>query len=61
MDELSATLPQPLSRPFKSKESLSYPKQKGISQDGRGVPSVAILFTLSEEDNRNITVNVALL
>lgn len=24
MDELSATLPQPLSKPFKSKESLSH-------------------------------------
>lgn len=61
MDELSAALPQPLSKPFKSKESLLCPKHKGISQDGRGVPGAAILFTLSEEDNRNTTVNSALL
>lgn len=52
MDELSATLPQPLSKPFKSKESLSCPKHKGISQDGRDVLSAAILFTLSEEDSK---------
>lgn len=61
MDELSTTLPQPLSKPFKSKESLLCPKHTGLSPDGRCVLYATILFTLSEEDNWNTSVNSALL
>lgn len=39
MDELSATLPQPLSKPFKSKESLTYVQNTKVFHKLGGISS----------------------
>lgn len=62
MDELPATLPQCLFKPFKSKESLSHVQNTDNSQVGKDFLISAVMsFFFSEEDNRDIIVKLALL